>query len=954
MALGDGIRRNIMTVSAEERHRLRAAIIQLNHRFFPGTRTDFPAGGVSYWFKQDEIHQATHVHGGPAFLPWHRELTNRFEAMLREVDPALSLHYWDWNQDPHPLFAPDFMGSPDGSTTPTGDVGAPWAAEGFYLANPPNDNYRDDNVHSLVQPTPNPSTWSYALHANPTDPPASLKRNVQPGVPPVGTGNFGGEHWSTDTELTNAATFADFDDLMQGSAGDAHGLAHGWIGGNLSNPHMSFRDPFVYLLHSNVDRLWAMWQTQPGHPERLDPNQVYGSLGSDPAITAQLQPWAGTGPWPTRPWYTPENQQQVKTSKDLSVVQPPCYDTLPTYPPVVTLETPTITFNDVPESETAARAIVFSVAACGDVNFSITAGPTVTSGPAGTSIGTLMGTSLVVHTAPGVPRGRLWLSYTGTHAGDAATGTVTVHCAETNHDFVIPISANTIARPTVAVMLCLDQSGSMGWLAGVDATTKRIDVLHQAATNFVQLVPDNSGVGLVSFDQDAHPGLPVTRFTGGPFDPARAASVVAIQNIQPAGATSIGNGLQLARSTLNPITGYDQQALIVFTDGLENTPLFIADVMGSINSRTFAVGLGTAQQVSVGALNALTNGTGGYLLLSGLLSPSVDDYFRLTKYFLQILAGVTNNNIVTDPAGYIPPGVQVRVPFVLNETDIDSTVILLTDLPAPVLSFRIETPDGDLMDPGHAAAAGATFAVGTNMSYYRFALPLVLGGKPAQTGLWHAVLGVDDKIFERYVRDRDQPAAVVAARLANGVRYSISAQSLSNLRFQASVSQNSLEPGATLTVHAALSEYGIPVDHRARVTAELQRPDGTQATLALAETAPGTFEAATPAASQGVYRFRVVATGLTMRGVPFTREQQVSGAVVPGGNNPPPTSPPSTRSQDEALCRLLSCLLSPDALGRLFTAQHIDPAVLQKCVATWCEARLAPPSAEELRQREGT
>jgi hypothetical protein len=47
----------------------------------------------------------------------------------------------------------------------------------------------------------------------------------------------------------------------------------------------------------------------------------------------------------------------------------------------------------VPEGETAARAIVFSVAACGDVNFSITAGPTVSSGPAGTSLGTLMGTS---------------------------------------------------------------------------------------------------------------------------------------------------------------------------------------------------------------------------------------------------------------------------------------------------------------------------------------------------------------------------------------------------------------------------------------------------------------------------------------------------------------------------------------------------------------------------------
>jgi hypothetical protein len=53
-----------------------------------------------------------------------------------------------------------------------------------------------------------------------------------------------------------------------------------------------------------------------------------------------------------------------------------------------------VTFNDVPESETTARAISFSAIACGDVNLAINAGPTVTSGPAGTTFGTALGTSL--------------------------------------------------------------------------------------------------------------------------------------------------------------------------------------------------------------------------------------------------------------------------------------------------------------------------------------------------------------------------------------------------------------------------------------------------------------------------------------------------------------------------------------------------------------------------------
>ena len=82
-----------------------------------------------------------------------------------------------------------------------------------------------------------------------------------------------------------------------------------------------------------------MWQMQPGHPERLDPNHVYGTLGSDFDINQPMQPWAGeanwmqmgTG-WPVRPWYAPDDEQVAKTSKHPSVVEPPRYDTLPLPP----------------------------------------------------------------------------------------------------------------------------------------------------------------------------------------------------------------------------------------------------------------------------------------------------------------------------------------------------------------------------------------------------------------------------------------------------------------------------------------------------------------------------------------------------------------------------------------------------------------------------------------------
>src|SRR3974390_3033220 len=112
--------------------------------------------------------------------------------MLRDVDPRLSLHYWDWNQDPAPLFTANFMGSANG------DVGDPLLGAGFYNPNPAGDHYRDDFVHA----NPFTPTWtgSYDLHSNPADPPKTLTRAKAAGAPPVGQ-TTGGEFWPADIQL---------------------------------------------------------------------------------------------------------------------------------------------------------------------------------------------------------------------------------------------------------------------------------------------------------------------------------------------------------------------------------------------------------------------------------------------------------------------------------------------------------------------------------------------------------------------------------------------------------------------------------------------------------------------------------------------------------------------------------------------------------------------------------
>lgn len=144
------------------------------------------------------------------------------------------------------------------------------------------------------------------------------------------------------------------------------------------------------------------------------------------------------------------------------------------------------------------------------------------------------------------------------------------------------------------------------------------------------------------------------------------------------------------------------------------------------------------------------------------------------------------------------------------------------------------------------------------------------------------------------------------------------------------------------------------MDHQATIVADLRRPDNSQATLSLAETEPGSFEASILASIPGVYRFHLRATGITTRGVAFTREQLLSGAVVVGGDNPPPRTGPPANGHDKQLCELLECLLKPEAFGKVLAEHNVNPTAVRSCVDAWCKARLAPPSQEELREREGT
>jgi hypothetical protein len=889
------MRRNIAHLTQAERQAFVNAVRQIDLLAY--------ADSVSYWDKEDQIHQGTHNHNGPSFIPWHRELCNRFEKLLQQVDPDVALHYWDWTQDPRN--AADGNGGTVNLCTDT----LMGTANGL--------------VAGTLAPLHNNdvSAGSRDVTGNPADPPQAIRRNCAAGAPGV----------ASDTTIIHGADAlpqADQWPAFRVTLESSHDTSHVFFGpgSTIRNPHTAFEDPFVFLLHANVDRLFAQWQTQPGQDWRLDPNLVYGSesnTADSRGILHNLQPWDGTVEFGAAivPWTGGSSEIEVKNCRHPSVVAPACYDTLPT---TITKVAPSaanpMRFLDVPTGSTTARALRLEVRGCkqvhvtgvltGDPAFSLHQAAVQSPQPDSYSTETVF----------------MWVKYTAGAPGSSATSQLTATCTETGDVFQVNIVANSITKPTVAVSTVLDSSGSMSSPSGVPGLD-RMAVLHQAAPTFLALLEDDDGVGVVRFDTDATPVSPVTAAgsigSGGGRDNAIAAVNAHATNL--AGLTAIGDGIEAAHNQLVGVTGFNQSAILVFTDGEETESKYISEVTSLINERVYAVGLGTPDQLSPTGLSGITNGTGGYLTLTGQLG--TDGVMRLAKYFSQLLAGVTNAQIVTDPSGFVLPGQTDKVPFALTEADRRTDVIVLTEAPFAI-TLTLTAPDGTVV----SAAPDATALDAPAMRCLRVPLP-VLSAPQAHGGVWTANIDVDRRTLRRYQGQLEQRGDLLGLQRlqAHGLAYMLNVHAESDLQMVVTTTQTGHVPGSVVEVLAVLTETGIPLERQASATVDVTMPDGTSHTVVLQEDEPGVYRTTLPLPQFGHYLLLVKANGRAFNGKPFTREELRSAATWVD-----PTIRPPRGIDGAQWCEFLLCILEDNRAGRALQERGVNVEGVRDCVKRFC------------------
>jgi hypothetical protein len=319
----------------------------------------------------------------------------------------------------------------------------------------------------------------------------------------------------------------------------------------------------------------------------------------------------------------------------------------------------------------------------------------------------------------------------------------------------------------------------------------------------------------------------------------------------------------------------------------------------------------------------------------------INSRYKLAKYFLQVLAGVKNEDIVRDPDGLLAPGQVDEIDFHLTEADIAADVILMAPARGSI-DMTLVTPSGEVIDQTAALAMPGGL-------YY---------GGGAREGKWLARLQIGKRrVPSLRTLAFDTGPAAAAAVAQHGLPYSLLVHCYSNLRMATTLSQNGFAPGAKLLLRVVLTEYGVPVDRRATVTALVTEPGSVQRTVNLAETAPGVFDCDVQTTLAGTYDMRITARGRTLRNRAFTREAVRTGAVWIGGDRLPPSSSGGTDGRtNEVLCRLLHCALServiqPELRERL-AAVGLDIDALLKCVGGACEQRSGRGGLDEaLEQR---
>jgi Trypsin-like peptidase domain/von Willebrand factor type A domain len=290
--------------------------------------------------------------------------------------------------------------------------------------------------------------------------------------------------------------------------------------------------------------------------------------------------------------------------------------------------------------------------------------------------------------------------------------------------------ANPPARALpLDAMMVMDSSGSMAEPGPLPGRTKMQEA-RDAASLFVRLLRENAGdrIGLVSFSTramrppDAALGNVNADKKGELVGPTSPYSAGIVGSLAPEGATSISDALTVATETLAP--GANERAILLVTDGLQNTPPLhgIEPSLGSI--RLEAIGFGSKGDLDSALLSRVARAHDGRYARAS-------DGLDLKKYVTLAFANIFESGALLDSELELPAGQEQTEEQSFSVcTEEGITAVLGWENPSQTLTIDLRTPAGVVVTQ---ATADVERDRGQAWHFVRVRLPL----NDERAGTWH-------------------------------------------------------------------------------------------------------------------------------------------------------------------------------------------------------------------------
>jgi tyrosinase len=247
----------------------------------------------------------------PRFLPWYRAFLRAFERELQAVNPSVTVPYWDFSVDTDAdsyLWKSDFLGG-NGDPSENGAVkNGPFRKGRWEIRVWESDDdlrlpYLTRNLGSMDHARlPDPSEIEEALTVRRYD------------APPWNKASDPRKSFRNCVEGWRGCETGEDGEIVCREPSRMHNAVHLWVGGRSplkgGEPEdevpgtmitsVSPNDPVFWLVHANVDRLWAEWQKRHPRGYNVQEDENPGStdietLLGDDATSSDLSDTAALG-----------------------------------------------------------------------------------------------------------------------------------------------------------------------------------------------------------------------------------------------------------------------------------------------------------------------------------------------------------------------------------------------------------------------------------------------------------------------------------------------------------------------------------------------------------------------------------------------------------------------------------------------------------------------------------